>query len=259
MTNSPTTVSAVQDSAERRRQWFEDAPIAYHEIDTDGVILDVNRAKCQLLGYSPEELIGRHIWDFVAADQRQACRDAITKKVDRQQPGSILTREYRRSDGSYVWLEIREKLIENVQGEVIGILSALIDITERLKLESEIRNQLDWMRFVFRSTSKAVITTDALGNISLMNPAAETLTGHGESDGLGRPLEQICRLHCGCGEPIDLMSCILAEPVHSKRLRNFTLIDSSDARHSVTLTTSPILNDCDVIIGAMLVVENMIQ
>ena len=249
--------SAVQDPAERHRQLFEDAPVAYHEIDTNGVIRAVNQAECQLLGYSAEELIGHAVWEFVAADHQQASREAIMKKLSREQPVSIVTREYRRSDGGYLWLEIREKLIETAEGVVVGIRSALIDVTDRLKLESELRSQRDWMRFVFRSATLAVITADVLGHISMMNPAAETITGWREGEALGRGLEQICRVQRDSGELVDLMWCILAEPVNSNPLRNFVVIDRSGASLPIRWTISPIMNDEDVIIGAMLAVEKL--
>lgn len=255
MTDSSLLPSAVQDPAERGRQLFEDAPIAYHEIDTEGVIQEVNQVECRLLGYSSGELIGHHVWEFLAVDQQQASRDAIAGKVAREQPLAILTREYRRSDGQYIWVEIHERLIENAAGEVAGIRSALIDVTERRNLETEIRKQRDWMRFVFRSAAKAVITADALGNVSMMNPAAEVLTGWGEREALGRSLDQICRVQRDSGERVDLMSCILVEPAVSNRLRNFVLIDRPGAPVPVQWAISPILNDEEVIIGAMVVVE----
>ncbi len=257
MIKSPITVipSSVQDPAERRRQLFEDAPIAYHEIDTEGVIREVNQAECQLLGYLSEELIGHPVWEFVAADHQQASRDSITRKLARQQPVTIVTREYRRSDGSYLWLEIREKLIENAEGEVVGIRSALIDVTERRKLEAELLQQRDWMRFVFRSVAKAMITADILGHISSMNRAAEAITGWREEEALGRPMEKICRVQRDNGEPIDMMSSILAEQAMSNRLGDFVVVDRGGASHSIQWTVSPILNDEVVILGAMLMIE----
>jgi hypothetical protein len=51
------------------------------------------------------------------------------------------------------------------------------------------------------------------------------------------------------------MSCILAAAVNSNRLRNFVVIDRSGASQPIQWTISPIMNDEDVIIGAMLVVE----
>src|SRR5580704_2430162 len=88
------------------RQLFEEAAVGIHEIDVDGVIRAVNQTECQLLGYSSSELVGRHIWEFVAAEHQQAARDAIARKIARERPVATVIREYRRRDGKYIWLEI---------------------------------------------------------------------------------------------------------------------------------------------------------
>jgi PAS domain S-box-containing protein len=254
-----TLISSIlgeaQDPAERNRQLFEEAPVAYHEIDRDGVIREVNRTECALLGQAREELIGHYVWEFVAAEHQQTSRDAIARKIAREQPLLLVTREYRRSDGSYIWLEIHEKLIENEQGEVLGIRSALLDITDRHKFDTEIRRQHDWMRLVLRSIGIAIITADALGNVDFMNPAAESLTGWTKQEALGRTVEEISPIWHDPGEVVDLMSCILKESVTSNRLRKFVVVDRSGVIHQVRWNISPVCNDDDVITGAVLALE----
>ena len=41
-------------SEERFRDLFEEAPVAYHEVDCEGIIRRVNQAECTLLGYEAE-------------------------------------------------------------------------------------------------------------------------------------------------------------------------------------------------------------
>ncbi len=243
------------ETADRGRQLFEEAPFAYHEIDIHGVILEVNRAECQLLGYQPAEMLGHHIWEFAAAEQAENIQTAITRKVAREQQLTTLTREYRRSDGTYIWLEIRERLIENALGEVVGIRSALLDITERQNLDTKIHRQNHRMRCILQSLTRSIVATDALGNIDFMNPSAESLTGWSLQEAEGQPLEGVCRLRHESGEPVDLMSCILAEPVMSNKNRKFEIVDRSGACHGVTWSVTPIRNDDGVIIGAALVLE----
>jgi PAS domain S-box-containing protein len=140
---------------------------------------------------------------------------------------------------------------------VIGVRSALLDVTERLQLEAEIRKQSDWIRFAFKSTARGIVTADALGNINLMNPAAEALTGWSHEEAVGRSLEKVCRLERDSGEPVDLMSCVLAEPAQSNPTRNFVMIDRAGESQAVSWTVSPIWNDDEVIVGATLVVEKV--
>jgi PAS domain S-box-containing protein len=120
-----------QASEERYRILFEDAPIAYHEIDRHGIVRRVNRAECALLGREPAEMLGKPIWEFVAPEEQAKSREAVRRKIAREQPLAVFEREYVSRDGSSHILEIAEKLIEDALGNVIGIRSAMLDVTER--------------------------------------------------------------------------------------------------------------------------------
>ena len=253
---TPFNPCGLQDPDERRVQLFDEAPVAYHEIDCNGVIRDVNEAEIQLLGFTREELIGHYVWEFVVEEQRETARQAVARKVTREQPLAVMAREVRRADGSYVWLEIHEKLIESPEGEVIGIRTAVLDITERRDVEAEIRRERDWMRLVLRSIGNAVVTADAVGNVNFMNPAAEVLTGWKLEEAMGSALEDVCCLWHDQGEPVDLMSCILGEAVISNRARKFVIVHRSGASYGVQWTLSPIANDDRVVTGLVLVIDN---
>jgi two-component system sensor histidine kinase DctS len=151
------------------------SPIPCHEIDTEGVIRNVNPAECELLGYTAAELIGHHIWEFVPAEDVQVVRRAIERKIAHEQALAVQEREYRRSDGVYVLLEIREKLIENAEGEVVGIRSALIDVTERNKFYSESQRSHDRMRFALQSSARAIVIADTIGNVDFSRGGPDRL------------------------------------------------------------------------------------
>ncbi|MDQ6700103.1 MAG: diguanylate cyclase [Acidobacteriota bacterium] len=133
----------LQEREEEFRLLFEDAPIAYHEIDCQGRIQRVNHAFCRLVGMDPFELRGRPIWNLVAPEQREQSREAVLRKVTGEQELRALKRQYLRRDGTPLTLEIHENLIRNAEGEIVGIRSASIDITERSVSESLERGYRD--------------------------------------------------------------------------------------------------------------------
>ena len=123
------------ESEERFRALFEAAPVAYHEIDTAGVVRRVNRAECDLLDYGPDDLLGKAVWELVAPELQEAARAAVLQKLALQQPLAPFEREYVRRDGTRVTVEIHENLIQDRAGHVAGIRSALLNITERKSIE----------------------------------------------------------------------------------------------------------------------------
>jgi PAS domain S-box-containing protein len=124
------------------RELFESAPVAYHEIDGAGVLRRVNQTECQMLGYRPNEMIGHAVWEFVAADQQEDCRQAIRRKIAGEEPLSSSECDFVRRDGGYLILEIYEALIRNGSGEVTGMRAVLLDVTDRRLAEQLLANEV---------------------------------------------------------------------------------------------------------------------
>ncbi len=128
------------------RDLFENAPVAYHELDREGIILRVNRAECALLGYEAGEMLWRPAWEFVAEEDREASREAIRRKLSGQQPLEPPQRHYVRRDGGELLLETHDSLVRNATGEISGIRTALLNIGERKRAEDALSKSEDELR-----------------------------------------------------------------------------------------------------------------
>jgi PAS domain S-box-containing protein len=133
---------ALAESEERFRLLFDEAPVAYHEIDSQGIVRRVNQAECNLLGYHRADILGRHVSDFVAEEERERSRDAVQRKMMGEIPLAPFQREFARADGTHLLVEIHENLIRDASGHIVGVRSALLDITERKQLEEQLRQAL---------------------------------------------------------------------------------------------------------------------
>ena len=99
----------------------------------------VNRAECALLGLEPEEILGKPIWGLVAPEQPETVREAVRWKISGKRRLVPFEREYVRRDGTRLMLQIHENLIRDAIGKSVGICSVLLDITERKRLEEQLR------------------------------------------------------------------------------------------------------------------------
>src|SRR5579864_1131691 len=124
------------------RELFELAPVAYHEIDSAGVLRRVNQAECRMLRFSAEEMIGKPVWEFVSADQQVECRHAIHRKVSCEELLEPYEHDFLRRDGGYLILEIYDSLIRDRAGQVTGIRSVLLDVTDRRLAEQLLANEV---------------------------------------------------------------------------------------------------------------------
>jgi PAS domain S-box-containing protein len=76
--------------------------------------------------------------------------------------------------------------------EANDFLVTLRDAHEaREQLTQELRQNRDWLQTTLNSIGDGVITTDCSGNVTLLNPVAQSLTGWTQEEAAGRPLDQV--------------------------------------------------------------------
>jgi PAS domain S-box-containing protein len=121
----------LRESDERIRAMFKDAPVACHEIDDEGIIRQANMAECTLLGYPAEEVLGKHVWDLVSRESRDVVRRNVMDRLAGVRPCSPYECDFECRDQSLVTVEIHEKPIRDKQGAILGLRSALLDVTAR--------------------------------------------------------------------------------------------------------------------------------
>src|SRR5258707_7697804 len=78
-----------------------------------------------------EQMLGRHIWDFVSPGEQSASRRAVMRKLTAEEPLLVFERGYERPDGGSLVLEIHERYRRDEHGKIAGIRSFLHDITAR--------------------------------------------------------------------------------------------------------------------------------
>ena len=121
----------VKDNEQRYRDLFDRAPIAFEETDRDGMIRRFNQAVCNLLKSPPDKVLGRKAWEFVAPDQQENFRQAMTDRIATGTESGAFECDYMLDDGSRITVEIRENLIRGDRDEVTGVVCSLLDVTER--------------------------------------------------------------------------------------------------------------------------------
>jgi two-component system, sensor histidine kinase and response regulator len=131
ITKQQRAADLIKHSEERYRTLFEEAPIAIHELDAQGIMRRVNRAECNMLGLEREEIIGRHASDFVTADLRETSRASVREKLAGTKPLEPFERKFQGVDGR-VWIaQIHETPILDEKGAIQGMRTFMIDLTDR--------------------------------------------------------------------------------------------------------------------------------
>jgi PAS domain S-box-containing protein len=129
----------LQKKEEEFRDLYDHAPMGYHEYDREGKITRVNKTDLEMLGYRAEEMIGQPMWKF-SVQEKLAKNQVLAKLAGRLPPGRNLVWTYRRKDGSTLPVLIEDRLLKNERGEITGIRCIIQDITERKRVEEELRH-----------------------------------------------------------------------------------------------------------------------
>lgn len=133
----------LRESEGHFRSWLNDAPVACHEVDQDGLIVCINRAESELFGFSPDEMVGRPIWDFMTTEDRAKSKAGLLQKISGELPVDRVEREYKRRDGTSVIMEVHAKRIFDSSGQPVGLRTFLLDITQRKLAETALLEQAD--------------------------------------------------------------------------------------------------------------------
>ncbi|MBN1104656.1 MAG: PAS domain S-box protein [Deltaproteobacteria bacterium] len=127
---------ALKASEERYRDLYDNAPVGYHEIDTDGRITRVNRTELDMMGYTAQEVVGRYMWEFVAEEEAGS---RLRAKLSGEVPVGIpFGRTFRKKDGTPVPVLIEERLVRSQEGQIVGIRSTIQDISGVKQAEERI-------------------------------------------------------------------------------------------------------------------------
>jgi len=132
---------AIAESERRFRQLTTNAPDMITEIGPDGTLNYISPACQQIVGFTPEELVGRNALSLM--DQRSAVwirrqYRAMTEQESAMAP-TVLQFPARHKSGRQVWLECKPTPVLDPDGRVVGFNDVVRDVTERKMLEAELR------------------------------------------------------------------------------------------------------------------------
>jgi PAS domain S-box-containing protein len=127
------------ESEERCLSIVETANEGIWTFDSELRITFVNKKMSEMLGYSQEELIGRSGMELVAKDQKAYSEQRIEKRL--QGIDEVHENKFIRKDGSFLWALVNSKSFFDADGKFTGILAMLTDITERKRMDEELRDK----------------------------------------------------------------------------------------------------------------------
>ncbi|MGC9323329.1 MAG: PAS domain S-box protein [Desulfomonilia bacterium] len=158
ITHQNKTEEALRRSEKNFRELVENINDALFSLDEDGRITYASPVMKKILGYTPEEMTGRHFTDFIHPDDLNGLTSRFTDLLT----GKIMPFEYRimRKNGSFCWVSSFSR--PAIDGDRKRIFGLLTDITSRKKAEEALKKAYDRLEEMVRERTSALKQTNRL-------------------------------------------------------------------------------------------------
>lgn len=131
--------AALATSEARFRATFEQAAIGIAHTSQDRYYLDANQKFCDMLGYGRGEILGKPANSFTHPEDREDNSNYRQQLLAGEKNSFSAEKRYIRKDGSLIWVNRTVSLVRDHAGKPLYFLRVTEDITERKRLEAELR------------------------------------------------------------------------------------------------------------------------
>ena len=134
----------LHDSQALYRLLTEDAQDVLWRTDARLIVTYISPADERLRGFRADEVVGRHVFDMFNDEGVAVVKAMIARRAQEEASGTPVgflnfQVQHRCKDGHLIWGEVLSKTDRNAQGEIIGYHGITREITERKRLEEQVR------------------------------------------------------------------------------------------------------------------------
>ncbi len=193
---------ALKTSEQYLRQIINFLPDATFAIDSQGKVIAWNQAIQKMTGIKARDMLGKGNYEYAIpfyGDRKPVLIDLVghwNEEAERKyryvkkDGDSLISETYDPivKPGGYLWN--KASLLFDSQGEIIGAIESIRDITDRRTAESERRKSEQKYRNILEDIEEGYYELDAAGNFTFVNQSASGIFGYSEEELIGTSSQQ---------------------------------------------------------------------
>jgi two-component system cell cycle sensor histidine kinase/response regulator CckA len=181
----------LQESEERFRVTFEQAPIAMLLIDDAAHVRDANPAATRLLGYSHKELVGKTIHDITHPEDREPTHDVDARISERSESTVATEKRYLRKDGEIVWGRLSVSAVSDPEQGFINNIAQIVDVTQLKLAEWALREREELQSAVIEQATDVIAVISLDFTIRLISRSVRNALGYELEELIGQKVEEL--------------------------------------------------------------------
>jgi len=167
-----------EQPVERLQALIEEIPTGVMNLDLKGKITYVNKTILQGTGYSREGLVGKNAFrlGLIPPESLKLLRRRMKDKLIGRPP-SPLQIQFKRKDGTWMWLQIRGRILQE-HGMPVGIQVVGEDVTERKKAGEALADEATRRRILVDQSLDGIVVLDENGKVYEVNQRFAEMLGY---------------------------------------------------------------------------------
>ncbi len=167
---------ALRDSEAKYRNIVETALEGVWVLDAKGHTSYVNHRMAEMLGYEPDQMLGRPLFDFMDEDNRRLAEALWAER--RQGNDDIHEFCFQRRDGAPLWTIVSSRPLTSDTGAFLGAFAMITDITARKRAEEALRDSEEKYRLLVKNIPAVVARGYKDWSVDVFDEKIEALTGY---------------------------------------------------------------------------------
>jgi PAS domain S-box-containing protein len=189
ISSTSSELETLRVGEDRFRELFATWPEYCYMISPSDNILDINPGACKRLGYSREELIGKHVSTIYAPESLAKMENLLEKwKRDGMLEDEEMVVVTKKGEKRTVLLNARS--VKDANGKLLHSTSIQTDITDRKRILENLLESQGRLEAIIESAMDAIVTFDEEQKIIVFNAAAEKIFCCAASDTIGTTIER---------------------------------------------------------------------